>query len=232
MNAPPDAVEKYHAEYPEDFVDLWDRLVGWDARAKSEGTFFIDLLREHGARRVLDAATGNRVPPPSPWPRRGVDVVAVDGAADHDRQGASEPRRPWPGRAVRDGGLAPARRGRVGAVRRDRLPRQFVRPPVSTRPTSPPAWPQFHAALAPGGGLMVIDQRNYDAVLDGTLKNHRSSYCCCGGGASVDLQLAGPDLVRITYTVGGRSIEYHRDPSLARPDHGRGDRRPPGSSTW
>ena len=50
--------DHYEQEYIEQFVDRWDRLIDWDARAEAEGDFFIRLLHEHGAKSVLDVATG------------------------------------------------------------------------------------------------------------------------------------------------------------------------------
>ncbi|NJP06729.1 MAG: class I SAM-dependent methyltransferase [Chloroflexaceae bacterium] len=50
--------DHYKLEYVHSFVDKWDELIDWEARAASEGDFFIRVLREFGARRVLDAATG------------------------------------------------------------------------------------------------------------------------------------------------------------------------------
>jgi glycine/sarcosine N-methyltransferase len=48
----------YQAEYDHSFVEKWDELIDWDRRAESEGDFFIGALKEHGARKVLDVATG------------------------------------------------------------------------------------------------------------------------------------------------------------------------------
>ncbi len=49
---------QYQAEYIRSFVAKWDELIDWDRRTSSEGEFFIEILRQHGARKVLDAATG------------------------------------------------------------------------------------------------------------------------------------------------------------------------------
>ena len=49
---------QYQAEYIRSFVAKWDELIDWDRRMSSEGEFFIEVLRKHGARKVLDAATG------------------------------------------------------------------------------------------------------------------------------------------------------------------------------
>ena len=63
FGASPETVREtdhYQAEYIEEFADRWDRLIDWEARAQAEGDFFIRLLREHGARSVLDVAVDNR----------------------------------------------------------------------------------------------------------------------------------------------------------------------------
>ena len=50
--------EKYQEEYVQSFVDKWDELIDWDGRAKAEGQFFIEQLKERGAKKVLDVAAG------------------------------------------------------------------------------------------------------------------------------------------------------------------------------
>jgi SAM-dependent methyltransferase len=48
----------YKAEYAKSFVEKWDELIDWDARATAESGFFIERLKSLGARKVLDVATG------------------------------------------------------------------------------------------------------------------------------------------------------------------------------
>jgi hypothetical protein len=38
----------YRGEFVVGFVEKWDELIDWEARAKSEGQFFINILRAHG----------------------------------------------------------------------------------------------------------------------------------------------------------------------------------------
>ncbi|NEQ63728.1 MAG: SAM-dependent methyltransferase, partial [Moorea sp. SIO4A1] len=49
---------QYQAEYIQSFVEKWDELISWETRAKSEGRFFIDILKQHGVKKFLDVATG------------------------------------------------------------------------------------------------------------------------------------------------------------------------------
>ena len=46
--------DHYKEEYVTAFVDKWDELIDWDARAESEGRFFIETLRQHGAAKILE----------------------------------------------------------------------------------------------------------------------------------------------------------------------------------
>ena len=48
----------YQKEYIQTFVEKWDELIDWDARAKSEGRFFVDILKAREKVKILDVATG------------------------------------------------------------------------------------------------------------------------------------------------------------------------------
>ena len=71
--------DHYQQEYVEDFTDRWDRLIDWKARAEAEGDFYIRILREHGARSVLDVATGTGFHSVSLL-KEGFDVISADGS--------------------------------------------------------------------------------------------------------------------------------------------------------
>jgi hypothetical protein len=40
------------------FDKKWDELIGWEKRAEGEGRFFVDKLRDYGAKKVLNVAPG------------------------------------------------------------------------------------------------------------------------------------------------------------------------------
>ncbi len=70
----------YQDEYIKGFVDKWDDYIGWEGRAASEGSFFIDQLRARGVEKVLDVATGtgfNSVQ----LLEAGFETVSADGSA-------------------------------------------------------------------------------------------------------------------------------------------------------
>ncbi|MFT7695064.1 MAG: glycine/sarcosine N-methyltransferase, partial [Candidatus Latescibacterota bacterium] len=71
--------DNYTQEYVWGFVDKWDELIDWDQRAQGEGDFFIDHLKERGARRVLDVATGTGFHSVRLL-QAGFEVVSADGS--------------------------------------------------------------------------------------------------------------------------------------------------------
>ena len=71
----------YQEEYVKGFVDKWDDYIGWEGRAASEGSFFIDQLSARGVEKVLDVATGtgfNSVQ----LLKAGFETVSADGSAE------------------------------------------------------------------------------------------------------------------------------------------------------
>ncbi len=50
--------DHYQFEYIQSFVEKWDQLIDWEQRASSEGDFLIRILKERGAQRILDVASG------------------------------------------------------------------------------------------------------------------------------------------------------------------------------
>ncbi|WP_333833919.1 class I SAM-dependent methyltransferase, partial [Rubrimonas sp.] len=70
----------YRGEYVMTFVEKWDELIDWAARAAGEGQFFIDVLRARGKNSVLDVATGTGFHSVR-LREAGFDVTSADGSA-------------------------------------------------------------------------------------------------------------------------------------------------------
>ncbi len=68
------------AEFVSGFVDRWDQLIDWDARARSEGHFFADVLRAHHRHSVADVATGTGFHSVR-LSVAGFDATSIDGSA-------------------------------------------------------------------------------------------------------------------------------------------------------
>jgi SAM-dependent methyltransferase len=71
--------DHYQKEYIRQFVEKWDDLINWNKRAEGEGSFFIDILKEYGAKRVLDVATGTGYHSVRLL-EAGFDVMSADGS--------------------------------------------------------------------------------------------------------------------------------------------------------
>ena len=183
---------QYQKEYVESFVDKWDALIDWERRAKSEGEFFIETLRQHGAKKVLDVATGTGFHSVM-LSKAGFEVTSVDGsqemlskafenARDHGqmlRTIHSDWR--WLNKHVHDLYDAVICLGNSFThLHNDNDRRKSLA--------------EFYATLR-HDGILVLDQRNYDALLDHQIKPTHNYYYC------------GQDV---------RAYPEHIDPSLAR----------------
>lgn len=167
--------DHFQEEYKPGFVSKWDSLIDWERRADGEAEFFAKVLRSHGCERVLDAAAGTGFHSVT-LAQEGFDVLAADGHEEMLRQTQ---------RNARDHGLElPVQHadwrtltddvdGKFDAVLC--LGNAFTH--LFTEEERVQAMEQFFAVLEPGG-LAVIDQRNYDAILDeGFSSKHKYYYC-------------------------------------------------------
>ncbi|MEJ2613184.1 MAG: class I SAM-dependent methyltransferase, partial [Candidatus Thiodiazotropha sp.] len=154
---------KYQTEYIHNFVEKWDELIDWDRRAHSEGDFFIRKLKEQGARKVLDVATGTGFHSVQLL-NAGFEVASVDGnpvmlakafenarARDHILRTVQADWR-WLNRDVHDKYDAVTCLGNSFTHLHDENDRRK-------------ALAEFYAALR-HDGVLILDQRNYDAILD------------------------------------------------------------------
>ncbi len=196
--------DHYVQEYVESFVDKWDELVDWDRRASSEGDFFIRHLRERGAKRVLDVATGTGFHSVR-LIEAGFEVVSVDGSAEmlykafdnaRDRGHVLRPVNAdwrWLNRDIH---------GVYDAV--ICLGNSFTH--LFSERDRRKALAEFYAVLR-HDGFLLLDQRNYDAILDhGYSSDHLYYYC--GEDVSVAPEHIDEGLARFRYKFSDGS-KYH-----------------------
>jgi glycine/sarcosine/dimethylglycine N-methyltransferase len=115
----------YRGEFVKGFVKKWDELIDWDARAESEGQYFIDVLRARGKESVLDAATGTGFHS-ARLTEAGFDVLSVDGSATMLAKAFENGQKRGLILNDRPGRLARAEPQHPWQVRRHSLPRQLV----------------------------------------------------------------------------------------------------------
>lgn len=193
----------YKAEYVKSFVEKWDELIDWEARAESEGDFFIDVLRSRGKHKILDVACGTGFHSVR-LTQAGFDVTSVDGNAAMLAQAFENAKARnlipklvqadwrWLNRDIQ---------GKYDAI--ICLGNSFTH--IHDEADRRRALAEFYAALK-HDGILIIDQRNYDAILDqGFTTKHKFYYC--GDRVSAEPEYVDEGLARFKYTFPDKS-EY------------------------
>ena len=165
----------YKSEYIHPFVERWDQLIDWDGRAEAEGDFFIRTLREHGAKKVLDVATGTGFHSLRLL-RAGFEVTSADGSPNMLAKAFENARKRdyllrtaqadwrWLNRDIHDYYDAVICLGNSFTHLHDDNDRRK-------------ALAEFYATLK-HDGILIIDQRNYDALLDHKVEPTHNFYYC------------------------------------------------------
>lgn len=193
---------QYQAEYAKSFVEKWDELIDWDARASSEGDFFIDQLRAHGAKKVLDVATGTGFHSVRLL-RAGFEVTSVDGSPAMLAKAFENAHKRgyilrtvqadwrWLNHDVHDLYDAVICLGNSFTHLHNENDRRK-------------ALAEYYATLR-HDGILILDQRNYDALLDQKVKpSHKYYYC--GENVSAEPEHVDRSLARFRYSFADGDI--------------------------
>lgn len=196
--------DQYQNEYIRDFVDVWDELIDWDARAESEGDFFIEQLKARGKEKVLDVACGTGFHSVRLL-KAGFDVVAVDGNAQMLVKAFDNAKKRglilnsvhadwrWLNRDVHHKFDAIICLGNSFTHLHDEHDRRR-------------ALAEFYAALK-HDGILILDQRNYDSILDhGFSSKHKYYYV--GDKVSAEPVYVDEGLARFAYSFPDGTTHY------------------------
>lgn len=196
--------DHYKEEYVHSFVEKWDALIDWEKRAASEGNFFIRVLKERGARRVLDVATGTGFHSVRLL-RAGFQVTSVDGSPYMLTKAFANARRHgfilrtvqadwrWLNRDVHD---------RYDAV--ICLGNSFTH--LFSERDRRRSLAEFYSLLEPDG-VLILDQRNYDSILDHGFSSKHTFYYC-GKDVKAEPEYFDEGLIRFCYEFQDKS-SYH-----------------------
>lgn len=167
--------QHYRKEYVQTFVEKWDELIDWRGRAESEGQFFIDVLRARGKHRILDVACGTGFHAVR-LTEAGFDVTSADGSAAMVAKSFENGQSRglilktvqadwrWLNRDIT---------GKYDAI--ICLGNSFTH--LHDEQDRRRALAEFYAALK-HDGILILDQRNYDTMLDsGFSSKHKYYYC-------------------------------------------------------
>lgn len=192
----------YQKQYVNSFVDKWDELIDWESRGKSEGQFFIDLLRKRGKQRILDVAAGTGFHSIRLM-EAGFDVTCADGNAEMVAKAFENGKKKglilktvkadwrWLNEDIH---------GKYDAILC--LGNSFTH--LFDEKERHRALAEFYAALK-HDGILIIDQRNYDHILDqGFSTKHKYYYC--GDQVTAEPDLIEDNLTRFRYSFPDGSV--------------------------
>ena len=208
--------DHYKTQYIQEFVAKWDELIDWDARGESEGDFFIRELQKRGAHKVLDVATGTGFHSIRLLDA-GFEVVSADGSPEMLARAFANGRRHghilrtvqadwrWLNRDVH---------GKYDAV--VCLGNSFTH--LFSEQDRRKALAEFYAVLR-HDGVLILDQRNYDAILDEGFKT-KHTYYYCGENVKAEPEHVEENLTRFRYEFPDGS-EFHLNMFPLRRDYVR-----------
>lgn len=186
---------QYRAEYVMSFVEKWDELIDWDARSHSEGRFFVDVLRARGKEEVLDVATGTGFHSVR-LTEAGFNVTSADGsAAMLAKAFENGSKRGLILKTVQADWRQLNRNihGKYDAI--ICLGNSFTH--LHEEQDRRRALAEFYAALR-HDGILILDQRNYDEILEHGFKS-KHKYYYCGDRVSAEPEYVDDGLARFKY---------------------------------
>ena len=209
--------EHYQKEYVQTFVEKWDELIDWDARAESEGQFFVDTLKAREKSKILDVATGTGFHSVQLL-KAGFEVTSADGNAEMLSKAFDNARSRnlilntvhadwrWLNKDVHgkyDASVCLGNSFTHLFYERDRRR----------------ALAEFYAALK-YDGVLIIDQRNYDSILDEGFSS-KHTYYYCGDQVTASPEHVDESLARFQYAFPDGS-KFHLNMFPLRKDYMRG----------
>ncbi|MEJ2170955.1 MAG: class I SAM-dependent methyltransferase [Desulfobacterales bacterium] len=208
--------DHYQDEYIKSFVNKWDDLIDWDQRWKSEGDFFIEQLKSHNVERVLDVATGTGFHSVRLL-EAGFDVVSADGSPEMLARAFENGRKRghilrtvqadwrWLNRDIHE---------QFDAV--ICLGNSFTH--LFNEKDRRKTLAEFYATLN-HDGILILDQRNYDSILDNGFST-KHTYYYCGEDVVAEPEHMDDGLARFKYSFPDGS-EYHLNMFPLRKDYTR-----------
>jgi len=196
--------KEYRDEYSPEFVSKWDELIDWEKRYAAEDGFFKARLEEHGAKTVLDIACGTGFHTIT-LALDGFDVVGSDGAPTMLAQAKQNADR----LGLVDLELVQAEWTNLT----DAFPRNSFDAVVCLGNAFTHLFEESDRIEALSGihtilkddGIAIIDQRNYDSILDqGFNSKHRYYYT--GSTVEVEPEYVTEEAIKFLYKYDDGSV--------------------------
>ena len=196
----------YKEQYSPEFAGRWDELIDWQRRAEAENNFFQDILRGHGVETVLDIACGTGYHAVT-LRAEGFQVTAADGAPNMLVQTRHNAQR----FGIDDLRVVEAEWTRLSeAFAGERFDAVICLGNAFTHLFDEgdrvKALSQVYQLLNTGG-IAIIDQRNYDSILDNGFSSKHQSYYL-GEKVEVRPEELSEDLVTMRYEYEDGEVHF------------------------
>lgn len=174
----------YKEQYSPEFAGRWDELIDWKRRAEAENNFFQKILKEHDVETVLDIACGTGFHSIT-LRADGFEVTAADGAPNMLAQTRENAQR----FGIHDLRVVEAEWTRLA----ESFPGERFDAVICLGNAFTHLFDEGDRVktvnniyrLLNTNGIAVIDQRNYDAILDNGFSSKHQSYYL---GETVDVR--------------------------------------------
>lgn len=195
--------DKYVEEYVHPFVEKWDELIDWQARGRGEGDFFINELKRRKKNKILDVATGTGYHSVKllqkdfeVWSADGSPVMLAKAFENARQRGAIlktiQADWRWLNRNVH---------GKFDAI--ICLGNSFTH--LFTENDRRKSLAEFYSALK-HDGILIIDHRNYDAILDNEQFDNKHTYYYAGDKVKAEPEHIDDGLARFRYEFPDDSV--------------------------
>lgn len=193
-------VKKGWKQYPKGIASMWDDYVSWDKRKEGEGNFFVNLFKKHNVHTILDIACGTGYDSIR-LIKEGFKVTSCDGSKEMIQKARTNAKQ----KKVTLDIVQCDRRNLINKFKNKNFDAIICLGNSLTHLFSEKdrqsVMNQIYYLLNKGG-ILIMDQRNYDYMLDkGYKSKHKYVYC----GKDIDVEIVHKDnsLLNLKYTKKG-----------------------------
>ena len=193
-------LKKGWEQYPQKTVEMWDDFVNWNKRKEGEGDFFINTLKKYNVKTVLDMACGTGYDSIR-LVKEGFKVKSCDGSQEMVKKSIKNAKKEGINLDV----IQCDWRNLIDKFKKEQfdaiicLGNSFTH--LFSEKDRESVVNQIYFLLNKGG-VLIIDQRNYDYILSKGYKS-KHKYVYCGETIDVDVIHKNDSLVRFKYTKKG-----------------------------
>ena len=196
----------YKEQYSPEFAGRWDELINWKRRSEAENGFFQQILRDHGASKVLDIACGTGFHTVN-LNAAGFDVTGSDGAPNMLAKARENAQR----FGMDDIRLVEAEWTKLA----ESFPGEKFDAVICLGNAFTHLFDENDRVMALDGihrlleddGIAIIDQRNYDSILDkGFSSKHESYYL--GESVTVSPEELSDEAVKLRYEYADGEVHW------------------------